>query len=370
VTTQERIYPIIPIYVFVVWFAPFFRTAVKFVFFPRSAETAFFFSALAALIVALAGISIVLTGEYKPIGRPYPILFYVAWCAITLLWTQADMTQAFGHLTLICLDLIAVACCLKIARFWDVLHWSLYGLLCSSLVVAVLSIFAGGGEDSRLGSEVILQPNYVGQMLSVGILAAVYLWKEYRAKTLPAAAFLSLTLLLTVSKTSILGIIIALGYLLKDRISMNKFAIISAAAIAGLALAAPYAAQTTAIENRESSAFTLTGRTFIWAALLDNISNHPLIGSGYGSFDNIGVDIGDFHAPHAHNELLQQQTTLGIVGVALAFWLYASLWKARAGMHGLLVTSFLIYFIGAGLTEADPYQTLLPLTYVLLLGAP
>lgn len=72
---------------------------------------------------------------------------------------------------------------------------------------------------------------------------------------------------------------------------------------------------------------TLTGRTFLWSHALQNISERPLLGTGYGAFwrlENLEAQILWYalHVPagpgfNFHNEYLEVFVELGIVGCAL-----------------------------------------------------
>jgi O-antigen ligase len=79
---------------------------------------------------------------------------------------------------------------------------------------------------------------------------------------------------------------------------------------------------------------TLTGRTQIWAGLIPEVEQRPLLGSGFSSFwtpDNRAVHIGG----EAHNGYLDILLGLGLVGllVTLLFCLAASVKAARAMDH-------------------------------------
>ncbi len=97
-----------------------------------------------------------------------------------------------------------------------------------------------------------------------------------------------------------------------------------------------------------------TGRTAIWAAVLDLISQRPLFGWGYAASQTLipaaTIDVG-FTASHAHNALLQVTLSIGYVGLIifiamLLIKIYFSL-KLR-NQPGI---AFLFFMLIAGLTE-------------------
>ena len=70
---------------------------------------------------------------------------------------------------------------------------------------------------------------------------------------------------------------------------------------------------------------SLTGRVQIWPVLLDYVSNHLWLGSGYGSFWAIGdaSPIFEFDnswlmtIDHSHNGYLETLVHTGVIGLAL-----------------------------------------------------
>jgi O-antigen ligase len=76
---------------------------------------------------------------------------------------------------------------------------------------------------------------------------------------------------------------------------------------------------------------TLSGRTEIWAAVLQSIAKHPFLGYGYSAFWH-GLQGESAHiilrlgwvVPHAHNGFLQVWLELGAVGLGLVIYMLVS----------------------------------------------
>ena len=75
---------------------------------------------------------------------------------------------------------------------------------------------------------------------------------------------------------------------------------------------------------------TLTGRTDLWALVVDDIAKRPLLGWGYSAFwspnSPAAVEISTalmWYVPQAHNGLLEILLNIGIVGAALFIFLWA-----------------------------------------------
>jgi O-antigen ligase len=124
--------------------------------------------------------------------------------------------------------------------------------------------------------------------------------------------------------------------------------------------------------NAGNQAETLTGRLGIWAFVLERALEQPWIGHGFHSFRNVIPPFGDFEAWHAHNELLQQFYTYGLLGIVLLIGIYASLYfyvrrAAPAGCKKIL-TSLLLFVVIRGLADTENFDLSLPLWFITLLS--
>lgn len=115
-----------------------------------------------------------------------------------------------------------------------------------------------------------------------------------------------------------------------------------------------------------------TGRTQIWPALIKYASDHPLLGSGYGSFWNIGLGDGPIFTyakgwvtqmAQGHNGYLDMLVAIGIPGLVLVifavlimpvFRLLAD--KAMVPQRGALLISIVIFAIGHNFTESSLFE--------------
>jgi len=103
---------------------------------------------------------------------------------------------------------------------------------------------------------------------------------------------------------------------------------------------------------------TLTGRTGVWADVLDLIDQKPLLGWGYRAMwlpddpTTITVDErnGNWGVPSAHNSFLEITLELGLLGLSVLLMIIANaFWRAlRCCMEGLLPLGLfaLMFFIG------------------------
>ena len=112
---------------------------------------------------------------------------------------------------------------------------------------------------------------------------------------------------------------------------------------------------------------TLTGRTELWAAVLDKISERPWLGYGYGGFwrslEGESADVLNivrWAAPHSHNGFLDLWLDLGLLGLlAFAVSFLAVCWRSVLYLRliktseGLLPLVYLTFLLLANLTESS-----------------
>ena len=141
-------------------------------------------------------------------------------------------------------------------------------------------------------------------------------------------AICSLMVLLSTSKTSLLGMMLGMGILfaaawmkrgVRTGITSTWLGVIVMGLFAGIMVFAPEIIFTAV--GRDPS---LTGRTDIWLVLSDMIGERPLLGYGYGAFwapDSEQAywvqEILEWDAPTAHNGWLEVAIATGLIGLSL-----------------------------------------------------
>lgn len=110
---------------------------------------------------------------------------------------------------------------------------------------------------------------------------------------------------------------------------------------------------------------TLTGRTPLWDAILENVRLHPFLGEGYDAFwvagnqrvEHLIQSVG-WDAYTAHNGYLEVLNTLGLVGLGLLLWVAArALREARTALrrdpaHGETLFLALVWLLFSSLTKS------------------
>ena len=118
---------------------------------------------------------------------------------------------------------------------------------------------------------------------------------------------------------------------------------------------------------------TLTGRTAIWAYVLDAAAEHPWLGHGFDSMWKVVPVFGTFEARHAENEWMQQLYAYGLAGVVLLAAVYGSLWRSIRRRvqtpERIVLLCLLLFVLVRGLAEAEPFDLLLPLWAIVAIHA-
>ena len=189
-----------------------------------------------------------------------------------------------------------------------------------------------------------------GHMARAGFICAFMVMRDVRWRRFWCAGVFLCTVLvfLSTSKTALLGLMLGFGvlglalWLKRGPVTAISTVwlgtAVSAGAIAGLVLAPE------AVFGMLGRDATLTGRTDIWAALMDTIAARPWLGYGYGAFwapDSmpaywVRVSV-EWPAPTAHNGWLDVALSVGLIGLFL------------------MVANFILSFIRAIIASVDQW---------------
>lgn len=184
-----------------------------------------------------------------------------------------------------------------------------------------------------------------------------------------AALALLLTLMST-SKTSLVALVLGFGGLVfvaivrrgpVTQVAMVWLAVVALGMGAGVAL---FAAD--AVFDLLGKDATLTGRTKIWAAAMNQIELRPWLGYGFGVvWDDLGpwsphaamAAQAGFTAQHAHNSWIEQWLGMGLVGLAaFGLFYFQTLFMALLALFrdkgAYLAVPFLIVFTLMTITES------------------
>lgn len=247
----------------------------------------------------------------------------------------------------------------------------------SSFLTALLNPSFGRMQEVHIGAwqGLFYEKNQLGGMMARAGLFAAFLCimdRQYRWPWAGLVALSVLLILLSTSKTALLGILLGLGVVgaaafMKRGLSTGLVVIWLSTIALGIGAALLIFAPELIFQFLGRD-MTLTGRTDIWIVLIDYIEQRPLLGYGYGAFWAPDSDPGNWvrealqwDAPTAHNGWMEVTLALGLVGLfflAMDFIMTA----IRATMAsidtwtGVLALGFCAQFFLFSLSESTSLQ--------------
>ncbi|MES2221697.1 MAG: O-antigen ligase family protein [Acidobacteriota bacterium] len=298
------------------------------------------------------------------------VIVFLTFSCCSLAWSRTvSLPTSFAYWCGMAADVLIVFLLLRTESATVICHSLMKGFIWSTCCLALIAWIMPTQADLRLGDEQFFNTNQIGNLCAFAILMAQYLVRRKAGKWWPSIAFLSITLLRSLSKTTIVAFLVSEGYLMiQDRAvsRKTKLLLIAGTIAIGLVFWGLFAAYYDVYTTAGNQAETLTGRTAIWAYVLNEAVGHPWIGHGFDSMWKVVPPFGhdQFEARHAENEVLQQFYAYGFVGLIMLGGLYGSLYRdfrrLQRGSVRVILISMLIFFVVRGLAEAEPFDLLLP----------
>lgn len=211
------------------------------------------------------------------------------------------------------------------------LCWVIVGF--SSLISGVIAPGFAIMDEVHVGAwkGMYYEKNQLGGHMSRAAYLCAFLVlmdRSWRGFWIGAVLLCVLLMLLSTSKTALLGLLLGIGLLMtaqlmKQSVNLTLFLLWFGVVMGGVLTAfivfAPEAFF--ALIGREP---TLTGRTDIWSSLVGYISERPWFGYGYGAFWETEdgpvywvQTVLEWDAPTAHNGWLEVALATGLVGLVL-----------------------------------------------------
>jgi len=310
------------------------------------------------------------------IGSMRWVVAFLVFSALSFLWsTTASLLASLVYWGDMAADVAMVVILVRAAPATEVASSLFKGYICATCLIAVIVWIMPLQSDLRLGNKDFFNTNQIAELCAFTIFLAQYLMRQKDGRWNLATALLSITLLRSLSKATLVAFLVSQGLLLfMDRSVSRKTKVMLTATVVCAVLVSWGLIESYYVvyTNAGNQAETLTGRLGIWAYLLDSGLDTPWIGHGFNSIWKVVPVFGDFEARHAENDILQQFYTYGLAGIVLLTGLYTSfylelrrLWKRPLK---LVFVSLLLFILIRGLAEAEPFDPLLPLWAIALFG--
>ena len=261
-------------------------------------------------------------------------LAFVAWCSLTVLWSE-DMAFAIRRLSVFFCVLLAALGAVRQFSWRQILLLGLFasgvqftGSLAASILRGTFQPWTGDYRFSGL-----LHPNHEAINCAVLLITAFFLARDARrGKTvlysiaLTAVAFL----MLTRSRTAVVAALAACaltwwGTASRKTRLVSFFAAVTAVSLGCIVLggwASDNAGRVIEMGREEADTSTLVGRLPLWDELLPYVWRRPLASYGYNAFwtpdriETIAESQG-WAVSHAHSDYLDVLLGAGFIGLAL-----------------------------------------------------
>jgi exopolysaccharide production protein ExoQ len=299
------------------------------------------------------------------------VVVFLAFSCCSLAWSgTVSLTTSAAYWCGMAADVAIVVLLFRAGPVVGVAHSLMKGFIWSTCLLALIAWIMPAQSDLRLGDKEYFNTNQIGNLCALAIFLAQYLMRRKDGRWGPAALFLVITLVRSLSKTTLVAFLLCESVLLLQDRSMSRKTKIFVTTVVIVTIFVFWGVFETYYEDYTTSgnqAETLTGRTGIWAWVLNESVEKPWIGHGFDSMWKVIPPFGSdqFEARHAENEVLQQFYAYGVVGIAMLVGLYGSLsLKIRRLQQKPLKMIFfciMIYTVVRGLAEAEPFDLLLPL---------
>lgn len=303
----------------------------------RSAEQGTLQRQVPVLLLGLAGgLALLRRGGARLRARGaagWVALAYLGLLAASVLWS-GDPLLSGRRLLAFALMLVAIAATVRRVPGEEVVRWAL--LASAGFVAVALAVELGTGAFQPAGYDYrfsgVYHPNTLATFCAVLALAAAALAPRSAHRWLLHAAVAAalVLLVLTRSRTSLAAVLLALPLqrLAAARPSRAVLAVLAVAWASCLALLVggeallPRLADAFLMDRTEAEVGSFTGRTWLWAVLLDRVAERPVLGYGLGGFWT-PANVQDVYraagwvAAHAHSTYVEQLLQVGVVGLAL-----------------------------------------------------
>jgi len=322
-----------------------------------------------------------LHGESSLLKKPASrwVLFFLGFTCLSLIWSGAvSLPAAAAFWCAMAADSAIVLLILRNESAQVMAPPLMKGYVIGASLVAVTAWLLPEQPDMRLGYTDLLGPNQIGYLCGFAFFLAQYLVLNNERKWKLAMGLLGVTLLRSLSKTTIIALLVSQAVLLLTDRSIRRGTKLWTVALA-LLIVLPFwnllSSYYDVYTNTGSQSENLTGRVGLWAIFLLESMQHPWIGHGFHSVWKVIPPYGpdQFEARHAHNELLQQFYAYGVVGVTMLIGIYGSfilqIRKMERGTMKTFFFSLMLFILIRGLADTEPFDLSLPVWAILLLTA-
>lgn len=304
--------------------------------------------------------------------------FFIAFTGLSLIWSgSASLSTSIAYWCAMASDVAIVVLLLRAGPLANTCSALMEGYVWGACAVAVIAWIMPAQSDLRLGDDELLGANQIGYLCGFALFFAQFLMREQKRRFIVPAALLAITVLRSLSKTTIIALVVSQGFLLLWDRAMSrktKWLIVLATVIALAASWGLLSAYFDSYLNSGGQAETLTGRIGIWAFMFAEAIQQPWIGHGFDSVWKVVPTFGPdlFEAAHAHDELLQQFYAYGLVGVCMFVGIYLTVFRQirrlAKGAFRTFLFAFLLFVLVRGFADTERFDLSLPMWTLIMIS--
>lgn len=302
------------------------------------------------------------------------VLIFLGFSGCSLLWSAtASQVASAAYWSGTVSDVVIMILLLRNQSGVEAAEGLMTGFVWGCCCIALVAWVMPAQFDMRLGDEDYLNGNTIGNLCAFAIFFAQYLTRSKKGRWGLAIFFLAITLVRSLSKTAIVAFLISEGYLIIQDRAMNrrtKIYLTIGVVVVVLAFWGLFEAYYDFYTSYGNQSETLTGRTAIWAYVVDAALEKPWIGHGFDSMWKVVPAFGTFEARHAENEVLEQFYSYGIVGLVMLCGVYGDLYRKVRKLNEnplrIIFVGMLMFVLVRGFAEAEPFDLLFPLWAIVL----
>ncbi|MGI8959261.1 MAG: O-antigen ligase family protein [Bryobacteraceae bacterium] len=264
--------------------------------------------------------------------RQVPLLLFVVWAMLSLVWSQNPQLTLRRDLGLICTTAFGIYLGIRfeLKALLRLLAFTLALAIVGSIVAAVLFPAAGLMSGALLGAwrGIYIHKNTMARIMGLAFVTFSCLTLDSKRNRWVYSGFLLGAFGLIVLSRSITAILVtlitcAVGLWRRRQLRRaESVAFFAVVLLAGVSVSAVLEGNTDALFQFIGRSSTLSGRTYLWQLSFEAVAQRPFLGSGWDVFwgtsegDRIRALIG-WDAPHAHNAFLDLSLNVGIIGLGL-----------------------------------------------------
>jgi exopolysaccharide production protein ExoQ len=303
------------------------------------------------------------------------VLIFLGFSACSLFWTESisptvSAAYWFGTASDVAMMVLLLRGSLSSVAADSLMEGFVWG----AFVIAIAAWIMPAQYDLRLGDEDYFNANTIGNICAFGAFFAQYASRSGKKSWHLITIFLAVTLIRSLSKTAIAAFVISEVFLIIQDGTMSprvKGYLTLGATVVVLMFWGLFEAYYDFYTTYGNQSETLTGRTAIWAYVVDAALLKPWFGYGFDSMWKVVPVFGTFEARHAENEILEQLYSYGVAGVVILCGLYGDLYrKLRKWQEAplrVVCVAMLIFVLIRGIAEAEPFDVTFRLWTIVLL---